>query len=151
MHDLKNDIHTDDQSDRQKGFIKELIQIAFTFGHDKDLFHKKVFEAFRVNSLREKEVILIEDSVLSEELRVAINDHKLSDREYVLCCLLAQGFSPDEIAVMLGLKNSHTVRVKQWRINRKLKASASPEVVWAMLCFSIIAYLLLSLFHFPGF
>lgn len=150
MVDINENIDTD-SNDRHKGFIKELIRIAFVFGHDKNLFHKKVFEAFNVNSLKEKGIVQIEEDLLEEDLRNALNEHKLSEKEFELCCLLAQGFSPDEITVMLGLKNSRSVYVKQSRINKKLKAEASQEIMFVMLVLSIITYMLLLSFNASGF
>lgn len=138
-------------NEQEKGFIRELIRIAFTFGHDKDLFHKKVFEAFNVDTMRERNVVRIEEGVLSEELRAALNEEKLSEKEFVLCCLLAQGFSPEEITVMMGLKNSRTVSVKKSRINRKLQGSIIMEALFFALLWMILIYCLFSLFNVPSF
>ncbi len=139
------------ESEEPIGFVKELIRIVYAFGGNKDLFHKKVIEVLDVNSLKEKGIVQIEDGVLSERLRRALNEKKLSEKEYVLCCLWEQGFSPKEITLMLGLKNNRSVYVKQSRIKKKLRGEAAPQAVFVLLMISVTAYILLTLFNISGF
>lgn len=140
----------------QLGFVKELARIVYAFGHDEGVFRKKVFEIMHIDSLKEKEIVRIGKNALNDDLRSALEDKKLSKKEVELCCLIEQGFSADEIAAILGLKNSRSVHVKQSRIKKKLKGgtlpgSAQPEAVLVMLIASLIAYIVLSLLKYPGF
>jgi len=129
-------------NDERLGFIKELARIAYTFGHDDGVFRKKVFEFINIDSLKEKNVLSLDENSTNEEIRIAINNNKLSKKEVELCGLLQQGFTADEITVILGLKNVRSVHVKQSRIKKKLKGEASPEIVLAMLIQCLLALLI---------
>ena len=138
-------------NDERLGFIKELAQIAYAFGHDDGVFRKKVFEFINIDSLKEKEVFCLNENSMNEEIWIAINDNKLSKKEVELCGLLQQGFTADEITVILGLKNIRSVHVKQSRIKKKLRGEASPEIVLVMLILCILAWIALKLMNYSGY
>lgn len=129
-------------------FIREIAQIAFNYGHDNALFRKKVFEVLSVDSLVEKDVVKMEESILEEDMREALKERKLSDKEFELCCLLEHGFSKEELTVILGLNNTNSIEVKKSRIKKKVKGEATPEAVLVMLIMSIIAWVVLNLLSF---
>ena len=143
------------RKNQESTFVRDLIQIASSFGHDKELFHKKVFEIINIDSLRERGIIQIEEALLDESSRAVLQNNRLSDREFALCCLKQQGFSADEIKVMFGLKNIRSIYVKFSRLKKKMKdlllktgsldGAALPEAILVMLILCIIILLVGSL------
>lgn len=149
------------KNNQEIAFVRDLIRIASSFGHDKDLFRKKVFEIINIDSLRKRKIIQIEETLLDENSRAVLKHNKLSDREFALCCLKQQGFSADEIKVIFGVKNIRSIYVKFSRLKKKMKVvsletgsldgAASLEAVLVMFIMSIIAWVVLKLLNFPGF
>lgn len=137
---MENEITQSD--DGRLGFVKELARIAYAFRHDDEVFSKKVLEFINIDSLKEKGLVSIDEYCLNEEIRIALDENKLSEGEFDLCCLLQKGFSAEEIAAILGLKSKRSVHVKQSRLKKKLKGTALPEAILVMLIQCMIFYII---------
>ncbi len=81
---------------------------------------------------------------------------KLSKKDVEFCSLIRQGFSAEEITILLGLKSKRSVHVKQSRIKNKLgprrgylEAETTPEFVFAMLIMLIISFFMIIVFDIP--
>lgn len=130
-----------ESDNRSLELIRELMQIHFMFGHDAELFRRKFLKKIQINSLKERGIIEVGCHLLDDMFQKKITEKNLNPGEIELYCLKKQGFLPEEIAVMLGFKSKQSVHVKQSRIKKKLKGTATPEVILILLLFYIGVYL----------
>ncbi len=101
---------TQDISDKRLALIRRLIDLAYTYS-DKELFHQKFMEAININSLKDSEVVEMGDNVL----QISCTE-KLSDDEMEMYCLMEQGFTAQEIAVIYKEKSLNAVYIKRHRL-----------------------------------
>ena len=123
-----------DISNKRLELIRRLIDLAYTYS-DKELFYQKFIETVHITSLKDSEVVNIGDHALQLPC-----ENELSDDEVEMYCLMQQGFTPQEIAVIYKEKSVNAVYIKRHRLKKKLKGAASPEVVLVMLIQCVIAY-----------
>lgn len=125
-----------DISDKRLVLIRRLINLAYIYS-DKELFHQKFMDAISINSLKDSEVVGMGDNALQ-----ICHTEKLSDEEMEIYCLMRQGFTPQEMAVIYREKSLNAVYIKRHRLKKKLKGAASPEAVFVLLIQCLIFYII---------
>lgn len=131
-------------------FIRKLISLAFIYGHDTDLFHKKFVEMVNIKTLKRRQIIHPMNFIPNDEFIESLKDKGLTEWEIEICCLTELGFTAQELCVIYGLKNINSIYVKRHRIKKKLKGEASPEAALVILVLSLITYMLLLSFNSSG-
>lgn len=125
--------------------LRQITGICSRFGHNKDLFFRKISEIIRINSLKEKEIIHIRESEFDRDIQEAIKNNKLSKSDMDLLFLMQQGFLYEEISVILGYKNVNSVYAKHSRLKNKLKGCVTGDALAGVFIVTLIIYLALVL------
>lgn len=100
--------------------IRELINLAFLYGHDTDLFYRKFIQTVGISSLKEKHIFEIPEEVSENAEQLALREKRLSEEEIEMCNLEKCGFTDEELCILYGYKNKNSIYVRRYRINRKL-------------------------------
>lgn len=138
------------KKDHHIELLKQITEICSKFGHNKDLFFRKISEIIRINALKEKQIIQIEESDFDGDIREAIKNKRLSKSDLDMLFLMKQGFLYEEISVILGYKNVNSVYAKRSRLKNKLKGSGTIEVFVVMLITTLLIYLAFVLLTVEG-
>ncbi len=129
--------------------IRKLISLAHVYEHDKELFYKKFVETVDTSTLRKHEVF---EMVFPNQNNLPTSSIEQKDVE--LFCLKEQGFTTEELCVILGLKNPNSLYVKLHKLRKKMKqpldGSIMPEVLILLIILMIGLYWLshLLILHF---
>ena len=126
---------TNERSKLRLALIKKLISLAYLYS-DNGRFYRKFTECINITSLKDQGVI---------EIDRAGEGISLSKKEVELYTLMQNGFTPQEISVILGEKDVNNVYVRQCRLRKKLKGKTTPGVVLGMLLVVLIIYFVLTI------
>ncbi|MDR2936463.1 MAG: hypothetical protein LBU80_03870 [Rikenellaceae bacterium] len=134
-----------DFSHRRLALIRELIGLAFLYGHDTELFYRRFIQAVGIRSLKEKQIIGIPEEVLENAEQLALREGRLSEAEIEMCSLEKCGFTDEELCILYGYKNKNSIYVKRCRINRKLNRKLEGYVDFETLLFGTLFLIVLCL------
>ncbi len=130
-------------------FIRKLIDLAYSYGHDKELFYRKFVETIDLPTLKKHEIVEIGEHALDRDEKAVLRNPRFSTKEVELRCLEKQGFNQREMSIILGMKNPGSIRVKLHRLHKKLNREIDGVANPGSLAFGVAFLLLISIFlHF---
>lgn len=112
-----------DLSDKRLALIKKLINLAYTYSGNTELFHRKFTEMISITSLQDLEVIEMNDNIY--QLPVSV---KLTNEELVIYNLSEQGFTPQEISMICNIKSINAVYIKRHRIKKNYEVQQNRKL-----------------------
>ncbi len=105
--------------------IRRMIDLAFTYSHDEKIFYRKFCDEVTIKALKSHKVVNVSEHAIAEGSPAEAAKGNLSSGDVEMCCMIQEGFSPQELSVVYGLKNTNSIYVKRHRLKCKLDPPAT--------------------------